>query len=233
MLDMEKERRERIGNSYNGAGIFSSRIVCGDCGGIYGPKVWSSNTKYRRTIWRCNRKYNSGEKVCSTPHLTEEEIIQAFLVSLKKQAESLRLIRESVQSVIAGVLDTAKLEHKHSDLQERFQGAFSQAQALIEKNSREVMDQDFYQAEHRKLADRCTALTAEIEEVSRKIAEMRGRKAAIDEYLSTLEEIEGLPIEFSRRLWNMTVDTLTVYEGKRLVFGWKDRTTSKWEDVKG
>jgi len=89
------------------------------------------------------------------------------------------------------------------------------------------MDQDFYQAEHRKLADRCTALTAEIEEVERKIAEIRGRKAAIDEYLSTLEQIEGLPIEFSRRLWNMTVDTLTVYEGKRLVFRWKDGSKSE------
>ena len=103
----------------------------------------------------------------------------------------------------------------------------SQAQALIARNSREVMDQDYFHAEHRKLADRCTALTAEIEEVGRKIAEIHGRKAAIDEYLSTLEQIEGLPIEFSRRLWNMTVDTMTVYEGKRLVFRWKDGTTSK------
>lgn len=228
MLDMEKERRERIGNSYNGAGVFSSRIVCGDCGGLYGPKVWSSNTKYRRTIWRCNRKYNSGEKVCSTPHLTEEEIIQAFLVSLKMQAENLGLIRDSVQSVIAGVLDTAKLEKKHSDLQEHFQGAMSQAQALIARNSREVISQEDFQAESRKLADRCSALTAEINEVGRKIAEIRGRKAAIDVYLSTLEQVKGLPIEFSRRLWNMTVDTLTVYEGKRLVFRWKDGTTNKW-----
>jgi len=98
MLDMEKERRERIGNSYNGSGVFSSRIVCGDCGGIYGPKVWSSNSKYRRTIWRCNRKYASGEKVCSTPHLTEEEILQAFLVSLKQQVGNLAHIRESIQT---------------------------------------------------------------------------------------------------------------------------------------
>ena len=55
-----------------------------------------------------------------------------------------------------------------------------------------------------------------------------GAMAAIDEYLATLEQVEGLPIEFSRRLWNMTVDTLTVYEGKGLVFRWKNGTTSEW-----
>ena len=169
------------------------------------------------------------EKVCSTPHLTEEEIISAFLASLKKQAENLEHIRDSVQSVIAGVLDTAKLEKKHSDLQERFQGAMSKAQALIARNAREVMDQDEFRTEQHALADRCAALTAEMEEVGRKISEMRGRKAAIDEYLATLEQVEGLPIEFSRRLWNMTVDTLTVYEGKRLVFRWKDGTTSEYQ----
>ncbi|NLF38180.1 recombinase family protein, partial [bacterium] len=227
MLDMEKERRERIGNSYNGAGVFSSRIVCGDCGGIYGPKVWSSNTKYRRTIWRCNRKYVSGEKVCRTPHLTEEEIVHAFLVALKKQAENLSYIRESLENVIAGALDTSLLEKKHRDLEERLQGAMSKEQALIVRNAREVMDQDEFRNEQHTLADRCAELTAEMDAVGRKISEMRGRKAAIDEYLATLEQVEELPIEFSRRLWNMTVDTLTVYEGKKLVFRWKDGATSK------
>lgn len=31
--------------------LFSSRLVCADCGGWYGRKVWTSNTKYRHTVW--------------------------------------------------------------------------------------------------------------------------------------------------------------------------------------
>lgn len=37
--------------------VFSSKIVCGECGGFFGPKTWHSNSKYKRTIWRCNNKY--------------------------------------------------------------------------------------------------------------------------------------------------------------------------------
>lgn len=228
LLDMERERRQRLGKSYNGAGIFSSRIVCGDCGGIYGPKVWYSTTKYRRIIWRCNRRYASDEETCSTPHLREEEIVDAFHVLLKKQAENRPQILEGTRAAIEKVLDTAKLERKREELDERLEGTFARIRALIEKNAREAMEQDTFLAEHRALSDRCAALTAETEKLDNRISEMRGRKAAIDEYLAALEQAEHLPIEFSRRLWNMTVESLTVYEDKRLVFRWKDGTVSTY-----
>jgi len=41
---------------------FSAKIICGECGGFYGSKVWGSNTQYRRTIWRCNEKYKGKYK---------------------------------------------------------------------------------------------------------------------------------------------------------------------------
>lgn len=75
LVQRELERRKAIGRSYSGNSIFSSRLVCGDCGGYFGSKVWHSTDKYRRTIWRCNSKF-TGEEKCQTPHLTEEEIDQ-------------------------------------------------------------------------------------------------------------------------------------------------------------
>lgn len=59
---------------------FSAKIVCDDCGGFYGSKGWGSNTKYRRIIWRCNEKYK-GEKKCTTPHITEDDVKQRFLIA--------------------------------------------------------------------------------------------------------------------------------------------------------
>lgn len=55
------------------------------------------------------------------------------------------------------------------------------------------------------------------------------KHSIIDEYLAALKQVERLPVEFSRRLWNMTVERLTIYEGKRLVFQWKDGTTSTYQ----
>ena len=62
-----------MGLHYSGGGVFSSRLVCGDCGGYYGPKVWHSNSKYRRVVWQCNGKFSNEEK-CRTPHLMEEDV---------------------------------------------------------------------------------------------------------------------------------------------------------------
>ncbi|WP_438839131.1 zinc ribbon domain-containing protein [Streptococcus pluranimalium] len=53
--------------------MFSSKLVCGDCGHFFGSKVWHSTSKYRRVIYRCNEKYNREAK-CSTPHVTEDEV---------------------------------------------------------------------------------------------------------------------------------------------------------------
>ena len=73
--DMLKERSKKKG--YSGVTIFSSRIRCGCCGGWYGSKVWHSTDKYRRVIWQCNSKFKDQTR-CQTPHLTEDEIREAF-----------------------------------------------------------------------------------------------------------------------------------------------------------
>ena len=44
------------------------------------------NSKYRKTIWQCNHKFDGGEK-CGTPHLDEETIKSLFL-NQKVQAKS-------------------------------------------------------------------------------------------------------------------------------------------------
>lgn len=62
---------------------FSGKLICGDCGEIFGSKVWHSNSKYRRTIWRCNAKYESSDP-CSTPHLYEDDLKQYFITALSE-----------------------------------------------------------------------------------------------------------------------------------------------------
>ena len=62
---------------------FSGKLICGDCGQIFGSKVWHSNSKYRRVIWRCNAKYESGDP-CSTPHLYEDDLKQYFVAALSE-----------------------------------------------------------------------------------------------------------------------------------------------------
>ena len=62
LVQIEVERRKTLGKHYSSGGVFASRVVCGDCGGFYGAKVWHSTDPYRTIIWRCNGKYTTSEK---------------------------------------------------------------------------------------------------------------------------------------------------------------------------
>ena len=48
LVRYEIDRRKRIGRSYSGTNVFSSKIVCGDCNGYYSNKTWHSNSKYKK-----------------------------------------------------------------------------------------------------------------------------------------------------------------------------------------
>lgn len=50
-VQVEFARREQLGRTYSSKSIFSSKLVCVDCGGFYGQKVWHSTSKYRKVIW--------------------------------------------------------------------------------------------------------------------------------------------------------------------------------------
>lgn len=64
---------------------FANRLVCADCGGFYGHKVWRSGGRSatRYDVWYCNHRY-TGEEKCKTPILHEEEIKAAFENVLKQ-----------------------------------------------------------------------------------------------------------------------------------------------------
>ena len=88
LVQSEMRRRRESGRHICSSHIFASKLICGECGGVYGSKVWNSNSKYRRVIWQCNRKYGKNGRYdqgkglsekdiaahCSTPHLGEVQI---------------------------------------------------------------------------------------------------------------------------------------------------------------
>ena len=64
-----------------------NKLICADCGGFYGHKVWHnrSNTE-RYDVWYCNQRYKNG-KNCNTPFLREDEIRRAFECVLEIRKE--------------------------------------------------------------------------------------------------------------------------------------------------
>lgn len=106
LVQVELAKRSKKNEArYSGVSIFSNKIKCAECGSWYGSKVWHSNDKYRRVIYRCNHKFD-GNRKCETPHVTEEEIIAAFIKAMNiliterdEIIENIQLIRQTVCNV--------------------------------------------------------------------------------------------------------------------------------------
>ncbi len=57
------------------------KIICGDCHGAYGPKLWHSTT-YHDKVWQCNNRV-AGRTKCKCPHLYFKQLETATGVALR------------------------------------------------------------------------------------------------------------------------------------------------------
>ena len=139
MVQREIERRGKGKKYHSGVHAFSSKIKCGECGCWYGSKVWHSNSKYRKVIWRCNHKYD-GDKTCRTPHLTDEEIQASFLKAVNKLLETKGEVIANGYAMIPVLFDTTALEAEHDELLQETQVVSDMVQQCIYENVHVALD---------------------------------------------------------------------------------------------
>ena len=188
LTQMEMEWRKSLNGSYSGKSCFASRVVCGDCGAFYGSKVWHSTDAYRRVIWRCNGKY-TGEKKCTTPYVTQEELEKAFVSVMQRViAEKDAIIatcREMMEEPDTNELnaEVARLENEASSIAERLR-------KLVEDNARVRIDQVGYQREYDALAAEYEIISEEIRRAEAQIKERADHSRRIEVFLRMLMERE-------------------------------------------
>ena len=224
LVQRELERRKAIGRSYSGNSIFSSRLVCGDCGGYFGSKVWHSNSKYRRVIWQCNHKFD-GQK-CATPTLTEDEIKELFLRAANQVIDQKEQFIAIYEQVLSRSLDTTALESELSDLEAEINIAAELIEECIKENAHVALDQAEYQKRYDGLVARFDKAKARHAEVTDLIAERTARRHQIETYLKELQSREPLT-EFRETDWLAMVDYITVHSKNDIRMTLKDGTEIK------
>ena len=222
MVQHELQRRRQSGRKHRGDTCYSGKIICGDCGGVYGSKVWGSNTKYRKTIWQCNRKFKNEER-CTTPHLTEIDIQQAFIDAvngvLRRKAEIIDACREIVNMLS----DTTAFERERDNAQERCDELLRAMQDMVRENARTTQDQAVYDEKYGALTERYRQTTEHLNEIDGQLLERKARTDRLNAYMGALAESEPITA-FDEGLWNATVETLTVQKDGTMVFHWKDES---------
>ena len=112
-VQLEMARRKSLGKAYSSKSTLSSKLICEDCGGFYGHKVWHSTDKYRCEIWQCNAKFKNASK-CETPTLTTEEIQQLFIKAYNK-------VMSDVPRIVADCEEMRKLLTNTTDLDKQIE----------------------------------------------------------------------------------------------------------------
>ena len=163
MVQAELAKRTKGGSRYSGVSIFSNKIKCADCGGWYGSKVWHSTDRYRRVIYRCNRKYN-GEK-CETPHVTEEEVKAAFISAYNQLVTEKKEIIANAEIIRKTLCVTDVLQEEKGKLEEEMAVLVEMTQNIVAENARVAQDQDEYQKRYDGLVKRYDEAKARYDEV--------------------------------------------------------------------
>ena len=217
LVQAEIARRKEIGKVYSSSNIFSTKLVCSCCGGFFGSKVWHSTSKYKRTIWQCNHKFQNGEK-CSTPHLYEDEIKKRFIEVCERVAANRNDFIASCQQIVEMLSDTAAINRKIEEQYIYLNGLASAMQQFIRENAMHPQGEDFYDTKLAEYEKQCAEGETRLKDLQSQKAAMLSRKELLDGLVKTLEESGILIDKFDERLWRLMVEKATVGTDGKLTF---------------
>lgn len=241
LVQEEFAKRVNTGKQYSSTSIFSSKIICGDCGSYFGAKVWHSNSKYRRVIYQCNSKFkhkciadftsdvgttSSSDNIltrtqpCSTPHLYEPEIQQKFLQAFARYFGQREVVIRNCRFVLN------QLKKQNADL-EALQVEFDEINEKLKQYIAQSVGDTESSLDYQTLNEQYEEVFAKLQAEEQKAAERKARYHRMLNILKILETSESILEAFDENVWNAVLENLTVFHDGSMVFLFKDGTEIK------
>lgn len=200
--------------------IFSSKLVCGDCGHFFGSKVWHSTSKYRRVIYRCNEKYNGGYK-CSTPHVTEEEVKQWFISAVNQVIDNRLEVIDNL-SVLLSIGSLEIIDEQIKVLETEAEVVSQLVANLVSENAIISQDQDKYLKKYNQLTSKYEGIVQDIESLELQRMKKSKRNKELQDFIRTLEKLGKVLTDFDELLWESLVESVMISEDKGAKFKFKN-----------
>ncbi len=219
LVQAEIEKRKKLKGSHSGNSVFSSKIVCGQCGEFYGPRTFHSNSKYRRVVWQCKTSLKKSTK-CEAPLLYKERIEKMFVDSFNKLLKNKDEIISNCREFIQEIDDTEALETEKAGLCGESRLLYTKIQNYIDKNAIETLDQNEYKEHYNTLSNEYEELKHKIEKIDAKLKDKRARVISIENFLNEISARENLIDTFDEKLFTGVVDKIIVksYTKAAIVF---------------
>ena len=220
-VQVEMERRKNSRNRHHQTSPFSGKIICADCGDIFGAKTWHSTDRYRRVIWQCNGKFK-GERKCETPHLTEERLKELYLAALGEYLSDRDAAIDQLRYAQRMLTDTDFIDEDIQALEEELTTITGMLRLCIAENAANTMTEETYRVTHAELCNRFEETEAKLAALQKQRDKMKADAITIGGMMFELGELDTLPVTFDEKLWHGTIDHVTVHADERVVFHFKD-----------
>lgn len=221
LVQQEFEKRKNSKNYMTTSSCFSEKIFCGNCGGMYGSKVWHSNSKYKRTIWQCNNKFKNKEK-CKTLHLSEIELQEAFVKIFNELVENREELVTFIEETVLKVCDVSEFERKLCLAKTEINTKLEAVNEYVKLNSRTVIPQNEYAETFNNLMTEYETAQEKQQQLEKDKNEAYIRNQKCKDFIEILKQNIILQ-NFDEQLFNGMVEKISVFEDK-LIFQFKDGT---------
>lgn len=208
-VQQELERRQKSNSRYSGVDILASKLICGECGCFYSPKVWHSTDRYRRVVYQCGHKYKGGKR-CSTPHFSANEIKLIFIQAVNDLIDNKNELISNLEEGIELVSDCTALEAERDRMKEETALLAEMVENCIRENARVAQNQTEYQTRYNSLVDRYDKAKAQYEELEQQIEANRTRAQTMTAFVDSIRDQPPLT-EFDETLWGSLLQSITVF----------------------
>ena len=216
-VQLELGRRRKLGRAYSGKSTLASKLMCEDCGGFYGHKVWHSTDKYRKEIWQCNAKFKNTTHCC-TPTLTTEEIQNRFIEAYNRVMADIPRIIEDCKTMQNVLTDTAELEHQIETKEQESELLTDMMRNLIQRNASTAQSQEDYKKQETGIREKFDAFTEEIQALKIELEQRRQKNQAISLHIRAMKKSERVLTEWDDTVWTVMVEKAMIHKDKSITF---------------
>ncbi len=225
-VQAEFARRKALGRAYSGKSVLSAKLVCEDCGGFFGSKVWHSTDKYRRTIWQCNSKFKIKER-CQTPVIDTDAVQSLFVTAYNQLMQRRNQIISDWEITRKEAMGFETLDAEIARQVEETQVVAELVKVAVKENASTAQSQEAYLKKYDALTKRYEAAAAELE----RLQELRTLRSQTDKaialFIRTFKKLPEVLDAWDVTTWTVMVEKAIVHRSGSITFVFYNGTEIK------
>ena len=216
-VQVEFVRRKQLGRAYSGKSVLSTKLVCADCGGYYGQKVWHSTDRYRRVIWQCNSKFDN-EKRCGTPVLDTDTIQAMFIKAYNQLMHKQTQVIADCELMRRSLMDFNVLNAEIAHQLEETEIVAEMVKAAVKENASTVQSQDEYLKKYNNLNKRYEDGVSKLEKLKAERTLRQQQDKAMSLFIRTLKKNPLVLDKWDDTIWTVMVEKGIIHRDGHITF---------------